>query len=258
MQLLEHISIGGERPLFGSQSILLRDVTIREGESAFKCSSDVRAEHCNIYGMYAFWECSDVYCSDTVFEDTSRACSWYGRNHSYVRCRIDSPKMFRELEGVELEDSQISNAAETFWRCRDGKLSDVKLSGAEYCFMNASDFVIKRLDMQGKYSFQYARGIEIHDSVLDTKDAFWESDGCRVYDSELKGEYLGWYSRGLHLIRCHISGTQPLCYCKDLVLEDCTFDENCDRCFEKSSVNGTVIGRVPSITEPVYGKIEYR
>ena len=100
--------------------------------------------------------------------------------------------------------------------------------------------------------------IEIHDSVLDTKDAFWESDGCSVYDSEIKGEYLGWYSRNLHLVRCHISGTQPLCYCKGLVLEDCTFAQDCDRCFEKSHVNGSVIGNVPSVMEPVFGNIEYK
>lgn len=258
MQIIEHTGIGGERPLFASSSICLRDVTVHDGESALKCSTDVHAENCRINGMYAFWECNGVKCSDTVFAPEARACSWYGSNHAYSRCTIDAPKMFRELDGITLEDSIVTDGAETFWRCRNGHLSDVKLMQSEYCFLNAERFVIRRMSMQGKYAFQYARNIEIHDSVLDTKDAFWESDGCLVCDTEIKGEYLGWYSRNLHLVRCHISGTQPLCYCKDLVLEDCTFADDCDRCFEKSHISGSIIGSVPSITEPVFGNIEYK
>lgn len=105
----------------------------------------------------------------------------------------------------------------------------------------------------GKYTFQYARNIEIHNAVLDTKDAFWNSENVTVYDSEIKGEYLGWYSRNLRLVRCHISGTQPLCYAENLVLEDCSFAPDADRAFEKSSVRATILGEITSIVDPLPG-----
>lgn len=250
--------ISGERPLYGSCGLHISGITFGQGESALKCSSDVEVAQCRIEGQYVFWECRGIICRDTSFSDTARACSWYGSDHMYESCRIDSPKIFRELDGLTVRGCHISSGAESFWRCNNARIEDVELENAEYCFLSSSDFYISRLREKGKYSFQYTRNFEIHDSVLDTKDAFWESENCFVYDSEIKGEYLGWYSRGLHLVRCHISGTQPLCYCKGLVLEDCTFDTSCDRCFEKSQVEGTIIGKVSSVEEPVYGEIRYK
>lgn len=247
--------ISGERPLFGSNGTHISDLCIGAGESALKCSTDISVERCRIEGRYVLWECSGVRCRDSFFAESARACSWYGHDHLYESCDIDSPKIFRELEVLTVRDCRLSAAAESFCRCREGHIADVQMRNAEYCFLSASDFVIERLQEQGHYAFQYSRNMEIHNSLLDTKDAFWESDGCTVYDSELKGEYLGWYSRGLRLVRCRISGTQPLCYCKGLVLEDCVFDESCDRCFERSQVTGTVIGQVTSVEEPVYGEI---
>ncbi|MCQ2182428.1 MAG: DUF3737 family protein [Bacteroidales bacterium] len=250
--------ISGERPLYGSRGLHLSDITFGEGESALKCSSDIDVKDCRIEGKYVFWECRGVSCRSSYFAPSARACSWYGSDHKYESCTIDSPKMFRELDGVSVRECTVSSASETFWRCRNGRLSDLRMDAAEYCFFSASDFFIERLKEQGNYSFQYARNFEIHDSVFNTKDAFWESDGCTVYDSVINGEYLGWYSRNLRLVRCRISGTQPLCYCKGLVLEDCVFDASCDRCFEKSQVEGTVLGGVASVEEPVYGKIIYK
>lgn len=46
----------------------------------------------------------------------------------------------------------------------------------------------------------------------------------RYTSSIVKGEYLAWYSENLRLVRCKIIGTQPLCYAKGLVLEDCEME----------------------------------
>lgn len=233
-KLIQNISIEGERPLYESQDVCLKHVTVLMGESALKCSRRIEAAHCDVQGMYVFWECEDVLCEDSVFALSARACSWYGRHHTYRRCQIDSPKMFRELTDLTVEDCPISNAAEFFWKCRGGELNRLQMTNAEYAFLHAENLKITHLQLQGKYIFQYARHIEIHHATLDTKDAFWESDDCTIYDSDLKGEYIGWYSRHLHLVRCRISGTQPLCYCQNLILEDCTFASDADRALEKS------------------------
>lgn len=108
--------------------------------------------------------------------------------------------------------------------------------------------------MTGKYSFQYVENAVIENSVLTTKDAFWHSKNVTVKDSVLTGEYLGWYSENLHLIRCKIIGTQPLCYCKGLVLEDCE-TEDCDLSFERSEVNAAIKGEIESIKNPAPNSI---
>ena len=55
-------------------------------------------------------------------------------------------------------------------------------------------------------------------------------------------------------MNCKIIGTQPLCYCKDLKLIDCTMEE-CDLAFEYSDVQASVIGHVDSIKNPRSGEI---
>ena len=248
-------SLSGERPLYGSRDLELRKVTIGEGESGLKHCRGVKAEHCTFEGMYVLWECEDVLCNHCLFAATDRAPLWYGRNIRLCDCHIDAPKALRELNDFELRSTQITNATETFWFCRNGQLTDIKMQNAEYAFFHSADLQIGRLHLQGKYTFQYARGIEIHDAVLDTKDAFGESRDCTIYDSEVRSEYLGWYAKNLRLVRCHISGTQPLCYCENLILEDCTFARDADLAFEYSTVHATILSSVTSIKNPTSGNI---
>ena len=225
----------GERPLYGSTDLRLERVRIGEGESGLKESRRIEAVDCEFEGRYVIWECEDVTCRNCHFAESDRAPLWYDRNLRLYDCRIDAPKAFREVDEMHLENIQISNAAETFWRCRNGQISDLKMENGTYAFMQANQLKITNIQLQGKYVFQYAKDIEIHNAVFDTKDAFWESENCTVYDSEIKGEYLGWYSRNLRLVRCRISGTQPLCYCQNLILEDCILAPDADRAFEKST-----------------------
>lgn len=71
----------------------------------------------------------------------------------------------------------------------------------------------------------------------------------------IEGEYLAWYSENLRLINCTIRGTQPLCYCKGLVLENCTM-ENTDLSFERSEVEATVKGNIISVKNPLKGFVK--
>lgn len=248
--------LSGERPLYGSRDLRLERVTIGEGESALKECSHIEARDCEIQGMYVFWECEDVECRNCHFTPDDRAPLWYGKNIRMHDCIIDAPKVFRELDGLILENIQMSDGAEAFWYCKNGHLSNLKMQRAEYAFMQSNKLQINNLTLQGKYTFQYARNIEIHNAVLDTKDAFWNSEDCTIYDSDVKGEYLGWYARNLRLVRCRISGTQPLCYCENLILEDCTFAPNADLAFEHSSVQATILSAVTSIINPKSGRIQ--
>jgi hypothetical protein len=248
--------LSGERPLYGSNQLVLRRVTIGEGESGLKESRHIEIHNCEFEGMSVLWECEDILCSTCHFASSDRAPLWYGKNIRMHNCLMDAPKVFRELDGMILENIQITDAAEAFWYCRNGQLTNLKMGRAEYAFMQSHHLQIDNLTLRGKYTFQYARNIEIHHAILDTKDAFWNSEDCTIYDSEVKGEYLGWYAKNLRLVRCRISGTQPLCYCENLILEDCTFAPNADLAFEHSSVQATILSAVTSIINPKSGRIQ--
>ena len=255
MKLIQDTVFGGERPLYTEKHLCLRNVVIEDGESALKETADIVAEHCEFKGKYPFWECDGFIIKDCIFREGARAALWYSRGCKMTDTLVEAPKMFRDIEGVELQNVRFPNALETFWNCKDIKLRDVEVEKGDYIYMGSSDIDINGYRQLGNYSFQYTKRVTIRNAYLETKDAFWETEDVTVYDSEIHGEYLGWYSKRLRLVRCHITGTQPLCYCDDLVLEDCTFGEDADLAFEYSSVDASIRGSITSVKNPRSGRI---
>lgn len=246
---------GGERPLFASHHLHLKDVTIHAGESALKECSDLLIEHCRFEGKYPFWHVDGFTIRDSFFTSGARAALWYSKNLLMEDTLVEAPKMFREMTGIRLRRVRIPDAQETLWHCRDIELQQVELSHADYLFMHSQGIHIKDYRQLGNYSFQYCRDVEIHQAFIDSKDAFWNSENVTVYDSELNGEYLGWHSRNLRLVNCRITGTQPLCYATNLILENCTMGEDCDLAFEYSTVQADVRSHITSVKNPAGGYI---
>ena len=253
--IIQDKTLSGERPLYGSRDLRLERVTIGEGESALKECSHIEAHDCVFEGRYIFWECENVECRNCRFASSDRAPLWYGKNIRMYDCIVDAPKVFRELDGLILENIQISDGAEAFWYCKNGHLSDLKMQRAEYAFMQSNKLQINNLILQGKYTFQYARNIEIHNAVLDTKDAFWHAKNVLVKKCRVNGEYLAWYGENITFENCIISGTQPLCYCKGLKLINCEMN-GADLSFELSDVCATLTSHVISVKNPLSGYIK--
>ena len=255
MQLIKDKEFGGERPLFGTHDLQLENVIIRAGESAIKECSNIVALNCRFEGNYPFWHVHGFTIQDCYFDVGGRSALWYSDHLKMKDTVIDAPKMFREMNDIEIENVQINDADEIFWRCNRIHVKNLKLHDGTYPFMFSNDIYVDGLESDSKYVFQYVKNVEIHNAKITTKDAFWEVENVTIYDSELHGEYLGWHSKNLRLVNCHISGEQPLCYAEDLVLENCTFDAACDRAFEYSSVKADIRGSITNIKNPMSGHI---
>lgn len=255
MEIIRDKEFGGERPLFASKGLRLENVTIHAGESALKCCRDIEADGCRFEGKYPFWHVDGFKITNSLFTPGARAALWYSRNLEMTDTQVDAPKMFREMDGIILRNVNIPDAEETLWHCANVDIKNVKVNKADYLFMHSRNIRIEDWEQHGNYSFQYCSNVEIRNAVINSKDAFWATENVTIYDSVLTGEYLGWHSHRLHLVRCKISGTQPLCYCRDLVLEDCEFAEDCDLAFEDSEVKATVLTPITSVKNPLRGEI---
>lgn len=249
------MSMGGERVLFHTDHLDICNSTFQEGESALKHCHDIRTSYCRFIGRYPIWHNRNVEVSDCEFDTDARAPMWYDENIALRNTVISAPKSLRECDNVTLQNVRITAGPETLWMCRDVNADSVKAEGAEYIFMRSENLRIRGLELHGKYSFQYARNIEIRNSRLYTKDAFWHARNVTVYDSLISGEYLAWHSHNLRLVRCHICGTQPLCYCDNLIMEDCTMGADADLAFEYSTVNADIRLDVTSIKNPISSDI---
>lgn len=254
-QVIKDTFFEGERPLFATNNIRLENVKFYPGESALKECNNIEVSKSEFMCKYPFWHNENTLIEDSLFTIYSRAAIWYSKNIRMINSRVEAPKMFREIDGLYLENVKIPNAGETLWNCRDITLRNVEARGGDYIFMNGININIDGFYLQGNYSFQDAKNVVVRNAKLDSKDAFWKTENVTVYDSELNGEYLGWHSKNLKLVNCKISGTQPLCYCTNLILENCTFAENSDLAFEYSTVNAIVNSPITSIKNPRGGSI---
>ena len=241
--------------MFASHDLHLDNVVIRAGESAIKECSNIVATRCRFEGNYPFWHVHGFTIDDCYFDVGGRSALWYSDHLTMRNTVIDAPKMFREMNDIDIENVQMNDADEVFWRCNRIRVKGLKLHEGTYPFMFSQDIYVDGLESDSKYVFQYVKNVEIHHAQITTKDAFWEVENVTIYDSELNGEYLGWHSKNLRLVNCHISGEQPLCYAHDLVLENCTFDPSCDRAFEYTTLNADIRGAITNIKNPTSGRI---
>ncbi len=255
MEIIKDKSFGGERPLFGIHDTRLENVTITEGESGIKCCRNIESDGCRFIGKYPWWHVDKSLITNCYFEVGSRSAIWYSNDMVMRDTIIDAPKLFREMENVEIENVRFNDADETFWRIKNLRVKNVVLREGTYPFMFCEDVIVDGLDCQSKYIFQYCKNVEVHNAKVTTKDSFWECENVTVYDSELNGEYIGWHSKNLRFVRCHFTGEQPFCYVKNLVLEDCTFGPDCDRMFEDSEVQADIRGTITNIKNPITGRI---
>ena len=261
MSILENMKVicdqrfGEERALYAANNVEIRNCAFagqEDGESALKEASNLNIENCDFLLRYPLWHADDVKLNDCRMTETCRAALWYDNRIEIANTSMGGIKALRECRDVTIRNS-TAVSAEYGWFCGNINIDGFELTG-EYPFMHTSGMEVNNFTLHGKYSFQYVENVTIRNSVLDTKDAFWHSKNVTVYDSVVKGEYLAWYSENLRLVRCKIIGTQPLCYCKGLILEDCEM-ENCDLSFENSEVQATVKGHIDSVKNPVNGFI---
>lgn len=255
MKKIDNTFFEGERPLYGVQDVQLENIKFYPGESALKETANIEARRCEFMGKYPFWHTDNALIEDCLFTVYSRAAIWYSKNIRMKNTRVEAPKMFRELDGVILENVKLTSAEETLWNCRDIKIRNVEAVKGDYILMNGRDIDVNGFKLQGNYSFQDARNVMVRNAHMDSKDAFWHTENVTVYDSVLNGEYLGWYSKNLRLVNCVISGTQPLCYVENLVMENCTMDASADLAFEYTTLEAEINSPVASIKNPLGGSI---
>ena len=117
-KMIKNTSYEGERPLFASHHLRLEDVTIYPGESALKECSDIEAVRCEFRGKYPFWHNDGLLIENCLFREGARAAIWYSRNLRMKDTRVEAPKMFRDMDGMVLENVVLTDALECCWHCR--------------------------------------------------------------------------------------------------------------------------------------------
>ena len=253
MELIKQKKLTGERALFFGRDLKLSECTFSDGESPLKHSENIQLQDCSFEWKYPVWYAKNILIDNCTFSQTARAGIWYTEDIVVRNCKIFAPKTFRKASGITLENTALSNAAETLWSCKNVKIKQVKACG-DYLCMNCENVEVDGLDLAGNYAFDGAKNVVVRASRLATKDAFWNSENVTVYDSEITGEYLGWNSKNLTFVNCTIESLQGLCYIENLVMKNCRLKKT-TLAFEYSRVEADIEGGIDSVLNPSGGTI---
>lgn len=166
MKLIKNAEFGGERPLFESHDLRLENVIIRTGESAIKECSNIEAVDCRFEGNYPFWHVHGFKIDRCYFDVGGRSALWYSDHLKMTDTIIDAPKMFREMDEIDIENVTMNDADEVFWRCNGIRIKNLKLHSGTYPFMFSNNIYVDGLESNSKYVFQYVKNVEIHHAKL--------------------------------------------------------------------------------------------
>ena len=244
----------GERALFHAKDLSIKDAIFDDGESPLKESQNIELLGCMFKWKYPLWYCKHIVAKDCKWFDMARAGVWYTDDLYVENAMIEAPKNFRRCKDIVLKNVDFFHAEETLWNCNHVKLMNVTAKG-DYFAMNSNDMYISDFKLDGNYSFDGCRNVEIHNATLLSKDAFWNSENITVYDSFISGEYLGWNAKNLTLINCTIESLQGMCYIDNLVMKNCKL-LNTTLAFEYSSVEAEIASGIESVMNPTSGTIK--
>ena len=244
----------GERALFHAKDLTIKDTIFDDGESPLKESQNIELLGCMFKWKYPLWYCKHIVAKECKWFDMARAGVWYTDDLYVENAMIEAPKNFRRCKDIVLKNVDFFHAEETLWNCNHVKLMNVTAKG-DYFAMNSNDMYISDFKLDGNYSFDGCRNVEIHNATLLSKDAFWNSENITVYDSFISGEYLGWNAKNLTLINCTIESLQGMCYIDNLVMKNCKL-LNTTLAFEYSSVEAEIASGIDSVMNPTSGTIK--
>ena len=244
----------GERALFALKDSELENCIFKDGESPLKEGRNLKLNKCTFNWKYPLWYTEHVEVKNCLISFTARSGIWYTKDIVMTNCAINSPKTFRRAEKVVLENCNIPNAQETFWGCKDIRLTKVNAKG-DYFGATSESFEIDNLYLDGNYCFDSSKNIVIRNSTLISKDSFWNSENVTCINCTIKGEYLAWNSKNLTFINCKIESHQGLCYINGLKMINCEL-VNSDLCFEYcENIDAELTNVVESIKNPYSGTI---
>ena len=245
----------GERALFATNNAELVNCVFEDGESPLKESKNLKLYQCEFKWKYPVWYSKDVLMENCTLRETARSGIWYTKNITMRNCLIEAPKTFRYAEKVVLESTDMVNAKETLWNCKDIKISKAKING-DYFGFHSENIEIDNVEINGNYAFDSVKNIVVTNPILNSKDSFWNAENVTIVNSTIIGEYLGWNSKNVKLVNCHIESHQGLCYMDDIKLINCEL-VNSDLCFEYcSNIFAEITTEIDSIKNPYSGMIK--
>lgn len=91
MQTIDQQKLTGERALFKSKNLLIKNTTFAEGESPLKESEDITIHNSFFKWKYPLWYCQNIKLTNTTLQEMAHSGIWYSHHVNVNNSRKHNP-----------------------------------------------------------------------------------------------------------------------------------------------------------------------
>ena len=167
----------------------------------------------------------------------------------------DGESAIKECSDIEAEDCRFWGKY-PFWHVHGFRINRCQFDvGARSALWYSDHLDMRNTRIDGPKMFREMSDLYMENvTINDADETFWRCRNVEARNLELhEGTYPFMFSD--NIVNCHLAGEQLLCYADQLVLENCTFDQACDRVFEYSNVEASIRGHIENIKNPISGHV---
>lgn len=209
-----------------------------DGESAMKECSCITVQGCYCNLRYPFWHVERISLADTEMTELCRAALWYSNKISVKDCQMHGIKALRECSDIKISGCDVDSTefgwyidmlemekttvrSEYFlMQSANLKLKEVTLNG-KYSFQYVQNAVVEDCQLNTKDAFWHAQNVLVKNCFVKGEYLGWYSEGLTFENCTIQGTQPLCYCKNLKLINCKMLDTD-LCFEKSDVQAEIT------------------------------------
>ncbi len=195
-----------------------------DGESAFKESKNITVSNCFFNLRYPFWHVDNVEINAGDMTELCRAAIWYAKGVKINYCNLHGIKALRECSDVTLNHCDIVSAefgwsvhgcradnvtmAGEYVMLRSDNLhfTNYTLKG-KYSFQYIENSVFENCTFDTKDAFWHAKNITVKNCTVKGEYLAWYCENVTFENCKIIGTQPLCYCKGLRLINCEMVDT---------------------------------------------------
>ncbi len=195
-----------------------------DGESAFKECADLQVEDCFFNLRYPFWHVDGLAMTRCHLTENCRAALWYSAGIRITECQLHGIKALRECSDIALQHCSILSPefgwsaagvrlesctaqGEYFMlRARELDIREFDFKG-KYSFQYIENAVFENCTLDTKDAFWHAKNVTVRNCTLKGEYLAWYAEGLTLENCRIVGTQPFCYCKELVLTDCEMVDT---------------------------------------------------
>ncbi len=195
-----------------------------DGESALKECKHITVRDCSFMLRYPLWHVEHAELEGCALSEDCRAAFWYDRDILIKNCNLSGIKALRECTDVKVHDCHVESkelfwrcnrvsvqdsslqSEYPFFETKDLEIEDCVIMG-KYSFQYVENAMIHKCDLNTKDAFWHCRNVTVADSTIKGEYLGWYSENLKLVRCRIVGTQPLCYAKGLILEDCTMEET---------------------------------------------------